>query len=366
VLVASVANVGMPPEALRGVDLQRVRELARVHRVSGFVADFLARAGVGGTATDDVRADASQVLVAHLRALADLAAARDVLDTLGVPWAVIKGPVLAEHVYAAPTLRGYTDVDVVVPLGELRPAIGALEAAGARVLEKDWSVAAREVAGELNLAMPFGTALDLHWDVLYHGEVRDWFRVPTEELLARRRRVVLGGDIDVPTFDASDTMLHLGLHAARSGAQRLIWLADIDNAIRRDPPDWDVVVDRARRWRIALPVGTALARAARVLSAPVPRPVARALVPLPWRAVTAFADRVAPPQHAEGASLASVVARSARGDLPSSLAALASGVARAAAHRRSSPGVPPSTAIDADLAGRESYLRSIEQRRDER
>lgn len=357
-LVAAVREHPLPSAAWASVDLPRLRRVAHAHRASAFVARALDGADVSGPDADGIRADANAALVAHLRALADLAAAQAILDGLGTRWAAIKGPVLSEHVYRGSPLREYSDIDVVVPRAQFADAVDALEAGGARVLRKDWAVATREVAGELNLALPFGTALDLHWDVLYHGDARAWFRIPTDDILARVRRVSLGGGLDIPTFDPTDTVLHLGLHAARSGARRLIWLKDIERAVACDPPAWDVLVDRAHEWRIALPAGTALARSARVLGASVPRAVTGRLLPAPWRALTAMTDRFAPPQHGAGPSIGTVVAHAARADLVSSTRALAGGVAHALVGRR---GTTPraSTDVDNDPAGRRAYLRSI-------
>ncbi|MDP8927922.1 MAG: nucleotidyltransferase family protein, partial [Actinomycetota bacterium] len=55
-----------------------------------------------------------QAVRTHLRALADLALIGPVLDARGVPWAVVKGPVLAETVYSRFDLRAYRDLDVLV------------------------------------------------------------------------------------------------------------------------------------------------------------------------------------------------------------------------------------------------------------
>src|SRR5688500_15332306 len=95
--------------------LYRLTELALHHRVANAV--FL---GIREAVDPDhpafhrLQREYIDNVARHLRTLADLAELGPVLDTAGIPWMVIKGPVLAETIYPRPDLRSYDDLDVVV------------------------------------------------------------------------------------------------------------------------------------------------------------------------------------------------------------------------------------------------------------
>ena len=57
-------------------------------------------------------------------------------------------------------------------------------------------------------------------------------------------------------------LIHLAAHAALHGCARLMWLYDLRRFItsRDCTVDWAVVTELARRWRLSLPVATALER----------------------------------------------------------------------------------------------------------
>lgn len=229
----------------------------------------------------------------HLRSLGDLAVVGGALGRAGVAWAVFKGPVLSERLYRRTDLRQYQDVDVLVGADACADAEDALVAAGAARVGGDGDTSE---LGQSHLVLPLGTVLDLHWDLVNRPEVRASLDVRSAEVLARRQHVRLG-DVEVPTFDATDTVLHLALHAALAGGTRLLWLKDVERAAHAADVDWAGLTDRARAWRAAAPVGTVLARATRILGAPVPVSHLRDLAPAAVdRVVPSLLDRAWPPE----------------------------------------------------------------------
>jgi hypothetical protein len=137
-------------------------------------------------------------------------------------------------------------------------------------------------------------------------------------------------DVPVKTLDEVDTVLHLALHAALEGGDRLVWLKDIQQAVSATSLDWDLVVERAGLWRVNIPVGTILVRAKNTLGAAVPPQVVRELVRQPvFRIAVQVADRMFPPQRSTGrGGIATHLARNARVDLSSTLAAMRAEVLR--------------------------------------
>jgi hypothetical protein len=244
----------------------------------------------------------------HLKALGELAVLSDVLG--GIPWMVLKGPVLSETYYARPDLRGYGDLDILVPPRAFGAALSALETQGARVLDRNWTRIHAEMRAQVHLRLSFGTLADLHWHLVNHD--REPFAIRTDDLLGRARPVSLNG-IEVLTLDPVDMLLHVALHACLGGGRRLVWLKDVERVIATDALPWDAVVARALDWGAGDAVATVLARARRTLGADVPNAVLRELARRPRRVVTRTVDRLWPAERSAGraASPAELVARTA-------------------------------------------------------
>lgn len=279
--------------------------------------------------------------LADLRAMGDLAHLAPALDGLGIPWLVIKGPVLAETYFARPDLRCYNDLDVVVPGRALGAVLAATDGAGGRLLDRNWPRLRELEVSELLLRLGHGTLLDLHWQLFNYPAVRRKSGVSLAELLERARPVRLGGTA-VLTLDPTDTLLHVAAHGTLSGGNRLVWLKDVERVVATDTPDWDEVVDRARSWRIGPAVALALTRASRVLGAAVPAGVPEAMAEgRAYLAAGAIADRVAPPARSTGArSIAQLVSRSARQDTTATAVEIARRLAAVITGWRFSPGQP--------------------------
>jgi hypothetical protein len=209
----------------------------------------------------------------HLRTIADLAWVGARLDGLGARWLVVKGPVLAASVYALPELRSYGDLDLVVEAAAFPEVVAHLEASGVELLDHNWTLAQDERRGQVHLALPSGTVVDLHWHLVNRGTVRSSLAVPTTELFDRSRRVALG-PVEVPTL---------------AGGGRLQWIKDVERVAAAND-DWDAVLDRARAWGAGPLVGSMLRRA-EAIGASAPREVTDALVAPLSRAVNAVIDR---------------------------------------------------------------------------
>jgi hypothetical protein len=189
---------------------------------------------------------------------------------------VVKGPVLAEIGYGDPGARLYDDLDLVVAPSDLPSAIRRIEAAGGCVTDLNWPMMAKSLRAEVPMILPNGMVGDLHWDLLVTPAIRSRFTMPMEELSERRRTVGIGG-VEVDTLEITDGLLYLCLHGSLSGGHQLVWLKDIDQMVASEPPEWDELVRRARRYRLGLVAAVQLERARTVLGTPVPEPVVEAL-----------------------------------------------------------------------------------------
>ena len=311
-------------ELLRGADLDGLAAAAAFHGVPGCVHRRLHdNPNVPDAVLDDLRATYHHARMTHLQTLADLSRIAAVFDSLDIPWLTVKGPVLSELVYPRPDLRGYTDLDIVVPRHDLRRALTALDSIGARTLDANWDLLTRTHSAEVHLAVG-STLVDLHWHVFNIGELRQEFPLEMGPLYERARRVQLPG-CTAPTLDPADTALHLGVHGCLSGANRLVWLKDIEEATRGDGFPWTELVDRSRATGAGGAVASMLLTARRVIGTPVPDDVVAQLAgSSAWPRLVAGIARAWRPERTAGQrSPLRLVARSTRGDLPSSVAALA-------------------------------------------
>lgn len=238
--------------------------VARFNRVAPAVYRMLA--GSGSTSTDVVsalRVDAARHAETRLRMTADLAWLADSLRPLGVPWSVVKGPVL-DLLWPQPGLRQYHDLDVLVPRSAFAEVLVALERGGAVLVDRNWPLIAARRYSELTLALPHGTSLDLHWDLVWDPGRRGRTRLPTEALLCRRVPVTPLGTA-ATTLDPADTLLHVALHTANAGAYRLAWMKDVESCAHAPGLDWSVVAGRAADYGLDLTLAVVLARAQRTL-----------------------------------------------------------------------------------------------------
>ena len=322
----------LPARLLNGVDARAIGPAAEMHRVAGPVYLALRELErVPESTLVELRAAYQDGVARHLKAVAAL---RFVADTLGRstrPWVVFKGPVLAAACYPRPDLRRYTDLDLLVRPRDLGQVVADLEAVDCEVLDRNWDFIDDQNIGEIHLKTSDGVYVDLHHDLVYDRAKRERFRVDVDAALTRATPVSVGTG-EFPTFSPEDSVLHLALHSALAGADKLGWLMDVDQSLRRRPPDWNELTARAAEWRVNLVAHVILHRCAVVLGTPVPIEVLKQLASnAAWRAGVRLVHRLDPVERlAGGRSPSRTVARVASGDTTTSVQMLGRGLVRTA------------------------------------
>ncbi|KQX62909.1 nucleotidyltransferase family protein [Angustibacter sp. Root456] len=265
------------------------------------------------------RAHAAQ-LFQHMRSLSELETVRQALDGAGVPWVVVKGPVLAESLWARPDLRLYGDLDVLVHPEHLGEALQALQDAGSQLVDRNWPMIREQHRAELTLRLPHGTALDLHWNLVNEAELRSVFVLSTSELLARAQHVDLSGH-RVPTLDSADTVVHLAYHSVHSGGHKLVWFKDVERALAAPGVHPALVRERADRAGCGLLLDLVVRRSQRLFGRPVPQPLRRSSL---WSRVADAADAWRPVPNPPGTRFSGqiVFANTRRSSLASAVAAV--------------------------------------------
>jgi hypothetical protein len=328
-LRASVATIGPTPQQVaRGLeprDLTGLAQAAWHHGIPGYVRNAVQGLDVV-PAMESERLDELRLKAVrrHLRTVADLLFISAVMETAGLPWAVIKGPALSEPLHGSPDLRWSNDLDVLVPPAHFGAAVVALEDAGCDVPRQEWEHLRRTLRGEIDVWLPSGSHLDLHWHLVIDRAVRERFTVNIEELFERRTELCVG-PASVPTLGWPDMAVYVALHAVLSGTDRLVTLKDVQLLTGRPTPTLEELEFHARQWQADLAVRTVLRRTQRSIGlAPGVVLDAAPRGERAWDRVCRAAWQVSPAErHDGGASLGRLVARAVRSSQRDSFAALA-------------------------------------------
>jgi hypothetical protein len=194
----------------------------------------------------------------------------------GIETIPYKGPVLALFAYGDIALRRFVDLDVIVKKSDVLKARDILLASG-YIPSKSLSLDQQEMLLRTQHNMQFSRdnhrlIIELHWEVAPHlfastvnGE-RLWQDLITLDLPSTPVT-------SVKTFSAEDLLFSLCVHGSRHLWERLAWICDIAELIKRQPLNWPALLERAAiadTERMFL-LGVHLAQ--RLLDAPVPNEV---------------------------------------------------------------------------------------------
>lgn len=211
---------------------------------------------------------------------------------------VLKGAALAWSIYETPALRPIGDVDILVAPQDLprsREILRGLEWSPLRPV-RDQDLMTRHALDYCK--PPFG-AIDLHWHL--HEECC-W--TDADAGVWRRARPFSGEPHGLLMLDPADQLLQtciLGLRWSPVHSAR--WVADAAQIVNRSGSlDWTIVVDEARRRRMALQMREALRLLRSRAGAVIPEDVLRALDAehVSWRDRAELRVKTRPVQGAGG------------------------------------------------------------------
>lgn len=269
-------------------------DLAVKHGVEGWVYQ---RAKAVGLELPAIASAVHAALARYQRALSDLEVVDDTLTAIECPFLVVKGPALVAQFYSVPELRSSVDLDVLVRPGDVAEALQALECAGCTVLDANWPLLTRLRVHELRVQTPSGGLIDLHWSL---GSLRAPADTapPAATLIDRGHQIVIGSS-RVHTLGWADTVVHLTVHAAGSGGDRLIWYADLRGALAVAPPGGEqAAVECAVQWGAVPALQLMLLRSRRAIGLQPPPALIDGLSRngprFAWPALVRAVDRLAP------------------------------------------------------------------------
>lgn len=293
-----------------------VSRLAVAHGVEGWVRR---RAGAAGASLPLLTGAVHAALARHQRAVTDLRIVGQALSRAKLEFLVVKGPALVSQFYPAPEWRSFVDLDILVRPTEISEALAALEEAGCTVLDANWPLLTRLHVQELRLEAPSGGLIDLHWSLGAGPGPKD--PSPSARSLLARSRVINVEGQRARTLDWADTVVHLAVHAASSGADRLIWYADLRAALAAAPPGGDeAIIRRASEWGARPALHLMLTRGQRAIGLQPSQALLDGLTEagpgIAWSGLVRAVDRIAPVSGGTPGepSLPRLVARSTRHD----------------------------------------------------
>ena len=281
---------------------------AIAHGLGTTLAAVMRRAGLPAGAV--LEAHRFDTTVRHARIMATLHRVAPVLTEAGVPWVVLKGPVIADA-FVPPAVREFADLDLLVSAPRLGDALRALGAAGVETVNRNWEASIRHTVAEFPVATA-DTTIDLHWHVIGLGMARRRFRVAVDEMLARRVAAPIGG-VDGYRLDPEDHLIHVALHCGLGGANRLGEFRDVHTTVGTSDLDWDVVSSRAVRYGAGPIVGQVLDRSRLLLGTPMDSSTPSRMAPQAVLAARAMLDRLSLRRHSDSLCPGFPVAMARRG-----------------------------------------------------
>ena len=169
-----------------------------------------------------------------------------ILTAAGVTVVALKGMDLMHRHYPRIDLRTATDVDLLIPRGQLVVALEALGRNGFTV--PDPKQATHYIRSSHHLPIdspgPLPVLIEIHWNL-----VQDYrYDLNVDELFERARPIDIGPH-RILRLEDHDFVAHLLLHHLSHYFNRqLKWLIDLRQIVRSAEFSWAGVVDRLQRW----------------------------------------------------------------------------------------------------------------------
>jgi Uncharacterised nucleotidyltransferase len=273
---ASAARLG---ELVAGsLDWTRVLALGTSQAMLPLLHRHLAPLAVGvpGDVRAELEARAQENLRHSLLLTGELLCLDAAFEAAGIPAVSFKGPTLAVSAYGTLALRRSLDLDILVPWEHLPRATAVLARHGYRDPLTPLTRVRRAFSLRFAHELAFQRAdrrvlVDLHWEI----QTR-LLAVPfdTMRLVRGGGRVVVAGRA-VRTLSPDDLVLVLCAHGSHHRWDRLAWICDVAELIRRHPElGWTDIAAQARRLGIDRMLRLGLFLAGELLGAPVPASLA--------------------------------------------------------------------------------------------
>lgn len=267
-----------------------------VQKIAGF-----ALAAAAGGLLEMTEAQRDQVLEAHRLTMVHSIALEQrlvrfakIAESADLPFVVLKGPALAHCTYPDPSLRGFSDIDILVRAEDWQKAQEILHDGGFQRrlpeprggFDVRFGKAAEHRDGS-------GFEFDVH-RTLVLGPFGLW--IEPEMLFERTASLKLGG-ASLRRLDDTMLLLHACVHAWLGWRPPLLMpLRDVAQIVSSGAVDWEELEAIAARWRLRAVVGSAFEAAYSTLGLEAPEEIGPFIRYRPgrkeWRALRAYESSV--------------------------------------------------------------------------
>ncbi len=259
----------------RPLDWQAVLALAQEHGVLPLLRRALIHSGQMGAAPAEVRQSLDESRRAHsfftLTMTAELFRLSDRFSAAGIDAVVVKGPVLAAQAFGDPTLRQFSDLDLLVRHRDVLRAAQVMQDAGFAAEISLGAAAVGKIPGQFLFTRAASHAIvELHTERTLRYFPRP---LPLELFFARRAPVPLDGRM-VPALSSEDTLVFICVHGSKHFWERLMWIADVAALVTRHSAlDWPQAFAVARETGTTRMVHLGLLLATDVFAIHLPKAV---------------------------------------------------------------------------------------------
>jgi hypothetical protein len=189
-----------------------------------------------------------------------------------------KGPVLAACAYGSLAMRGFCDLDVLVPEADMRRALRIMPELGYRA---HYPLTAAQEARYLRSTCEYNfvhqshpTQVEIHWQVV---PPQLGLRFEFDQFWSRARSLPIGGS-ELPVLSPEDALLVLSVHGFKHLWSCLKWVGDVANLLSSaEDLDWSYVLDVARRMGAMRVVLVGLGVANQLFESRLPDPIRASL-----------------------------------------------------------------------------------------
>jgi hypothetical protein len=261
----------------------KLLDTARTHGVVPLLCRNLERLGLDAPppVLEDLRAAYRRIAVHNTLLAHELTQVLSALRVAGIPAIPVKGVALAASLYRDLTARVCSDLDVLVPRAQAKPALEVLSKAGYRATTGG-DGRGRDLLLRHDIEYPLRRssrgieyAVDLHWGIAWGGSADER---ATRELWTAARDAWFQG-VRTLALSPEWEVLFLALHAARHQWRGLKWLVDIHELCVRGGMEWGCVRETAARFGWTEPLRVTLVACRTLLETPVPDVLSRGALP---------------------------------------------------------------------------------------
>lgn len=211
-------------------------------------------------------------------ALKELIKILKLFEQQGIKNIVLKGPYLAEKIYARPDMRAYSDIDILVQKQDVQRCqqiFSQMEFEQVLVNDDLFDKQGRTQ----HHFQKSNVMIDLHWEPLnnkWYPNVSSFFR---ENVWEEARKTPFHTTI---TWELSYEVLliyqcvHLSIHHK---FEKLIWFKDVDSILRSAKIDWASFVEKIKRYNLTTFCYYSLLFTKHLFSSPVPHKVLEDIKP---------------------------------------------------------------------------------------